>query len=102
MSGRARAKVGRREIARAFGIRGNDRAALTELLRALEAEGALDGRHKRRRSDGRLPAVTVLVVEGLDSDGALTGPARRVGVTRSAAADHARPRAPRRARAGGG
>ena len=65
-------KVGRREIARAFGIRGNDRAALTELLRALEAEGALDGRHRRRRSDGRLPAVTVLVVEGLDSDGALT------------------------------
>ena len=65
-------KVGRREIARAFGIRGNDRAALTELLRALEAEGALDGRRRRRRSDGRLPAVTVLVVEGLDSDGALT------------------------------
>ena len=65
-------KVGRREIARAFGIRGNDRAALTEFLRALEAEGALDGRHRRRRSDGRLPAVTVLVVEGLDSDGALT------------------------------
>ena len=65
-------KVGRREIARAFGIRGNDRAALTELLRALEAEGALDGRRRRRRSDGTLPTVTVLVVEGLDSDGALT------------------------------
>ena len=65
-------KVGRREIARAFGIRGNDRAALTELLRALEEEGALEGRHSRRRAPGTLPAVTVLEVEGLDSDGALT------------------------------
>ena len=65
-------KVGRREIARAFGIRGNDRAALTELLRALEEEGALEGRHTRRRAPGTLPAVTVLEVDGLDSDGALT------------------------------
>ena len=65
-------KVGRREIARAFGIRGNDRAALTELLRALEEEGALEGRRKRRRPAGTLPSVTVLVVEGIDSDGALT------------------------------
>ena len=65
-------KVGRREIARAFGIRGNDRDALTELLRALEEEGALEGRRKRRRPAGTLPSVTVLEVEGLDSDGALT------------------------------
>ena len=65
-------KVGRREIARAFGIRGNDRAALTELLRSLEEEGALEGRRKRRRAPGTLPSVTVLEVEGLDSDGALT------------------------------
>ena len=65
-------KVGRREIARAFGIRGNDRAALTELLRALEEEGVLEGRRKRRRPSGTLPSVTVLEVEGLDSDGALT------------------------------
>ena len=65
-------KVGRREIARAFGIRGNDRAALTDLLRELEEEGALEGRRKRRRAPGSLPAVTVLEVDGLDSDGALT------------------------------
>ena len=65
-------KVGRREIARAFGIRGNDRAALTELLRALEEEGALEGRRTRRRPPGTLPSVTVLEVDGLDSDGALT------------------------------
>ena len=65
-------KVGRREIARAFGIRGSDRATLTELLRTLEEEGALEGRRKRRRPAGTLPSVTVLEVDGLDSDGALT------------------------------
>ena len=65
-------KVGRREIARAFNIRGNDRAALTELLRSLEEEGAIDARRTRRRPTSTLPSVTVLEVEGLDSDGALT------------------------------
>ena len=65
-------RVGRHEIARAFGIRGNDRAALTELLRALEEEGVLEGRRKRRRPAGTLPSVTVLEVDGLDEDGALT------------------------------
>ena len=70
-------KVGRREIARAFGIRGNDRAALTELLRALEEEGALEGRRRRRSPSGTLPSVTVLEVDGLDEEGALTArPAR--------------------------
>ena len=70
-------KVGRREIARAFGIRGNDRAALTELLRTLEEEGSLEGRRRRRRPAGALPSVTVLEVDGLDGDGALTArPAR--------------------------
>ena len=65
-------KVGRREIARAFNIRGNDRAALTELLRTLEEEGALDSRRTRRRPAGTLPSVTVLEVDGLDADGALS------------------------------
>ena len=70
-------KVSRREIARAFGIRGNDRAALTELLRALEEEGVLEGRRRRRRPADALPSVTVLEVDGLDEDGALTArPAR--------------------------
>ena len=70
-------RVGRREIARAFGIRDNDRAALTEFLRALEEEGVLEGRRKRRSPAGTLPSVTVLEVDGLDDDGALTArPAR--------------------------
>ena len=61
-----------REIARAFNIRGNDRGALKELVRSLEAEGAIDSRRRRRRPAGTLPSVTVLEVEGIDSDGALT------------------------------
>ncbi len=61
-----------REIARAFNIRGNDRAALKDLVRALEAEGAIDARRTRRRPAGTLPSVTVLEVDGLDQDGALT------------------------------
>ncbi len=61
-----------REIARAFNIRGNDRAALKDLVRALEAEGAIDARRTRRRPAGTLPSVTVLEVDGLDADGALT------------------------------
>ena len=65
-------KVGRREIARAFNIRGNDRAALTELLRALEEDGEIEGRRTRRRPAGTLPPVTVLEVDGVDADGALS------------------------------
>ena len=70
-------RVGRREIARAFGIRGNDRALLTDLLRTLEAEGEIEGRRARRRPAGTLPPVTVLEVDGLDPDGALTARPQR-------------------------
>ncbi len=61
-------RTGKREIARAFGIRGNDRVALRVLLRELEAEGAIAGRRKRRRA---LPPVAVLEATGLDEEGAL-------------------------------
>ena len=61
-----------REIARAFNIRGDDRAALKDLVRALEVEGAIDARRTRRRPAGTLPSVTVLEVDGLDPDGALS------------------------------
>jgi ribonuclease R len=63
--------VGKREIARAFGIRGNDRIALKSLLKELEAEGAVEGRRKRVRPPGTLPPVTVLEVHDIDIDGEL-------------------------------
>ena len=62
-------RAGKREIARAFGIRGPDRVALKEVLRDLEAEGQISGRRKRTRPRGHLPPVTVLIAEGPDPDG---------------------------------
>ena len=59
-------KVGKREIARAFDIRGDQRAALKELLGQLSADG-------KRRLDrpGALPPVAVIEVTGTDRDGQL-------------------------------
>ena len=37
----AQSRVGKREIARHFKVKGDDRAALKELLREMEAEGAI-------------------------------------------------------------
>jgi ribonuclease R len=64
--------VGKREIARAFGIKGADRIPLKAMLKELEQEGAIDrGRHRRMAAPGALPEVTVLAVLGPDSDGEL-------------------------------
>ncbi len=62
--------VGKREIARAFNIRGDDRIALKGLLKELERDGTLERGHKRRLAPAaRLPAVTVVEVTGIDADG---------------------------------
>ena len=62
--------VGKREIARAFDIRGTDRARLNDLLRELRREGELDrGKGRRFGEPGTLPNVGVVVVTALDSDG---------------------------------
>jgi len=65
-------KVGKREIARAFQITGNDKIVLKRMLKELESEGHID-RHKGRRfSDhGSLPDVTVLDIHELDVEGEL-------------------------------
>lgn len=62
--------VGKREIARAFNIRGADRARLNGILRELRDEGNLDkGRGKRFAKPGTLPNVGVIEVTGIDHDG---------------------------------
>lgn len=62
--------VGKREIARAFNIRGADRARLNGVLRDLRDEGNLDkGRGKRFAKPGTLPSVGVIEVTGIDRDG---------------------------------
>jgi len=64
--------VGKREIARAFGIKGGDRILLKAMLRELKQEGVLErGRRRKVRPRGHLPAVAVLEVSGIDEDGEL-------------------------------
>src|SRR6202167_64450 len=64
-------KVGAREIARAFGAKNADRAALNRMLREIADEGLIDRRRKRLHHAGTLPPVVLADVTGRDSDGEL-------------------------------
>ncbi len=64
--------IGRREIARAFGIKGADRIDLKRILKELAADGLIaDSRHRMRKE--ALPQVGVIVVRGQDKNGDLIG-----------------------------
>jgi ribonuclease R len=64
--------IGKREIARAFHLKGSDRIPLKALLKELEREGAVDrGRGRRMGAAGALPEVTVVQIIGPDEDGDL-------------------------------
>jgi ribonuclease R len=64
--------VGKREIARAFHLKGSDRIPLKALLKELERDGAVDrGRNRRMGAAGQLPEVTVVQIIGPDEDGDL-------------------------------
>lgn len=65
--------VGRREIARAFGLRAGERAGLTRMLRELADEGRLERRRRRLRPAGQLPSVVLVDITGQDADGELIG-----------------------------
>ncbi len=64
-------ETGRRDLARAFGLKGADRIELKRLLRDLEAEGLLERRKRSYRDHGALPSVAVLEVTGPDAQGDL-------------------------------
>jgi ribonuclease R len=65
-------EAGKADIAREFGLKGGDRRALREMLRELEAEGALGRRGRRGFSEaGALPPVGVADVVERDPDGDL-------------------------------
>jgi ribonuclease R len=64
-------KAGKREIARAFGIRGADRAALKRLLSEMAESGVISRGRKRVRVRGTLPPVGVLEIVARDEDGDL-------------------------------
>ncbi|AXI48625.1 ribonuclease R [Sulfitobacter sp. SK012] len=61
----------KREIAKAFGIKGAARIDLKRILKELEAEGHLEKRKRSYSDPERLPPVSVLMVTGADSDGDL-------------------------------
>ena len=64
-------KVGKREIARAFGLKGEDRVALKSMLADLAADGAIVGNRKALKAKGKLPPVGVLEIVERDNEGEL-------------------------------
>jgi ribonuclease R len=65
------AEVGTREIARQFGLKNADRAALKQILRELADEGTIQKRGKTIREPAALPATVMADITGRDSDGEL-------------------------------
>lgn len=64
-------KVGKREIAQAFNIKGGDRIWLKQLLKDLETEGVVDRRRKSVHKAGQLPPVVLADITKRDRDGEL-------------------------------
>ncbi|WP_299501299.1 ribonuclease R [uncultured Roseobacter sp.] len=61
----------KRDIAKAFGIKGAARIDLKRVLKELEADGHLEKRNRSYQDPDRLPPVSVLQVTGADKDGDL-------------------------------
>lgn len=66
-------QTSKRDIAKAFGIKGADRIELKRVLKELEAEGHLEKRKRSYRDPDSLPPVTVLTVKAPDENGDLYG-----------------------------
>jgi ribonuclease R len=64
-------KAGKREIAKAFSLKGEGRIWLKDMLRDLQDEGLLEKDRKQLRRPGALPAVAVLDIFSRDADGGL-------------------------------
>jgi ribonuclease R len=61
----------KRDIAKAFGIKGAARIDLKRTLKELEAEGHLEKRKRSYQDPDRLPPVSILQINGPDKDGDL-------------------------------
>lgn len=66
--------AGKREIARAFGLRGQEKIQLKALLKDMAEEGLLDGKRTAFHKMGGLPKVTVLRVVDIDEGEAIAVP----------------------------
>ena len=67
----SKSSVGKREIARAFGVKGANKSELKKLLRAMSGEGKLARRGRRIRDSAALPEVTIAEIAAIDRDGEL-------------------------------
>ncbi|MBX3531027.1 MAG: ribonuclease R [Rhizobiaceae bacterium] len=63
--------AGKREVARAFGLKGPDRVWLKDMLSELAEEGSIEKKGRRVSRPGALPPVTVLDIVARDADGLL-------------------------------
>jgi len=66
--------AGKREIARAFGLKGQEKIALKSLLRDMADEGLIDGKRTAFHRMGGVPKVTVLRVVDIDDGEAVAIP----------------------------
>lgn len=66
-------QASKREIAKAFGLKGDDRVVLKALLKELETDGMVQKSRKTLTRPGGLPPVTVLDITTRDKDGELIG-----------------------------
>ncbi|MGH7005256.1 MAG: RNB domain-containing ribonuclease, partial [Alphaproteobacteria bacterium] len=64
-------QAGKRDIAKAFNLKGDARIALKDILRDLAQDGLVEKRAKRLAVPGSLPSVAVLDITGRDGDGGL-------------------------------
>ncbi|MEM8658600.1 MAG: ribonuclease R, partial [Pseudomonadota bacterium] len=64
-------ETSKRDVARAFGIKGADRIPLKALLREMQSSGEITKDRKHMREAGTLPPVSVLRVTGPDEQGDL-------------------------------
>jgi ribonuclease R len=65
--------VGKREIARAFGLRGDKKFELKKMLREMADEGKISRRGRRVLGKNALPEVVVAQIAAIDHDGELVG-----------------------------
>ena len=68
---RSSVKIGKREIAKAFGITGDQRIFLKHILKEMESEGVLEQRNRGLVKAGALPPIVLADVRGRDEDGEL-------------------------------
>ena len=66
-------KVGKREIARAFHIKGGQRIALKRMLKEMAAEGLIEGQRKSYNKPGQLAKVSLIDIDGRDDNGDFFG-----------------------------